>query len=234
LWFRAAHLDGGYRLDPVPTLTQDRDVLKPGPADELRVVHLQRGSRDAADVGLDRLTRLLRQRFLQNEVAHQNAPTGSQHPERLAEDAVLLGGEVHHAIRHDDIDRRIRYRQMLDFAEAELDVRVASLRRVFPGAVDHRGCHVHADDAPLRSDLARRQEGIDPRARAEIEHGLTAAYFGQPDRVSASQAQIRSCWYRGGVGRAVSQLSEPARDRVPAALRTARAAASRLALRDRP
>ena len=76
-----------------------------------------------------------------------------QHPEDLAEDARLVGREVDHAVRDDQVDRGVADRQVLDLAQPELDVLVFALRLVRPGPLDHGRRHVDADDAPVGDRL---------------------------------------------------------------------------------
>src|SRR5512139_2798769 len=44
--------------------------------------------------------------------------------------------------------------------------------------------------AAMGADLARREEGVDAAARAEVEHGLTLAQEQMSDRCAAAQAEV--------------------------------------------
>ena len=70
-----------------------------------------------------------------DDVGDREATAGLEHAERLAEHRGLVGRQVDHAVREDDVDGAVGDRQVLDLAEPELDVRraraCAALARAF-------------------------------------------------------------------------------------------------------
>ena len=110
-----------------------------------------------------------------------------QHPERLAEHAILVGGQVDDAIGDDDVDRVVGQRDGLDLALEELDVVGARLALVVARQRQHLVGHVEAVGLALRADAARRQQHVDAAARAEIEHGLARFQLRQRGRIAAAE-----------------------------------------------
>src|SRR5258706_13812401 len=96
---------------------------------------------------------------------------------------------------------------MLDLAQPELDVRVATFRRVCPRPIDHRGRHIDADGPSLRADLARREEDVHAGARSQVEHRLAALRPRQGHGRPAAQTEDPPLAYTLPPLRAVSQLA---------------------------
>src|SRR5690606_18076654 len=128
-----------------------------------------------------------------------------QHAERLREHRALVGTQVDHAVRQDDVDGTVRDRQVLDLAEPELDVAGADLARVRARLRHHLGRHVDADDAPGRPDLPGGEEAVDAAAGAEVEHGLARPQGRDRLRVAATEAEVGAFGQRGEVLRAIAE-----------------------------
>ena len=128
-----------------------------------------------------------------NPASRQSATSSSevepaartQHAERLAQHLRLVGREVEHAVRQDDVDRRAGDRQLLEHPAADLDERVqARLARGVGGGLAHRGREIDADRAPVWTDAACRQQEIHAGAARVIEHDLAGADRPGGDRVA--------------------------------------------------
>ena len=85
---------------------------------------------------------------------------------------------------------------MLDLAEPELDIAGAELASVVARLLEHLVRHIDADHAAGRADLPRRQEAIEPRAAAEIDHGLAGLHRRDRQRVAAAEAEIGTLRHR--------------------------------------
>ena len=96
----------------------------------------------------------------------------AKHPRGLADHAVLVGGEVDHAVGDDDVDARVREREFLDIALEELDVGRARLGGVATGQFEHLVGHVEADRAPGGADAAGGDEDVGAGSGAEVEHSF--------------------------------------------------------------
>src|SRR5690606_14921175 len=125
-----------------------------------------------------------------DDVGHLQASAGAQHAEGFGEDLVLVGAEVDDAVGDDDVDGRVRDGEMLDLAEAELDVGGPDLLGVAAGERDHLGGHVNAVDAAGLADHLRGEEAVDAAAGAEVEDDLAAFERGDGGGVAAAEGDI--------------------------------------------
>lgn len=64
----------------------------------------------------------LRQRLLEGNVADDQLTAGLQHPQNLAKDLRLIGGEVDHTVTDHAVNRCIRQGQLVDLGQMELDI----------------------------------------------------------------------------------------------------------------
>ena len=101
--------------------------------------------------------------------------------------AGLVGREVDHAVRDDDVDRVGRQRDLLDHALEEDRVRDAGLRRVRAREREHLVGHVEPVREAGRADAPRREDHVDPAAGAEVEHRLALVQLGDRGRVAAAE-----------------------------------------------
>ena len=118
-------------------------------------------------------------------------PPGRRHPERFAVDPTLIRDEVDYAVRKNNVDGGVCYRDVFDFPEAELDVRPAARASQVAGARYHLGRHVHPDHSTRRTDLTRGQEAVDPRTAAEVEYHLPLPERHEVRGIPASQTEVR-------------------------------------------
>ena len=107
-----------------------------------------------------------------HHVGDGEAAAGPQHAEGLAQDAVLVGGEIDDAVGDDDVDGVVGQRNVLDLALEELDVGGAGLALVFARQGEHVVGHVEAVGLARGPDAARGEQHIDAAAGAEVEHRL--------------------------------------------------------------
>ena len=99
-----------------------------------------------------------------------------------------------------DVHAVVRHGQMLDFAEAELDVVQAGFLAVTGGIAPRLGQHfrrhVHADGAAGRADLASGDEHVEAAAAAEVEHDFAGFQRGQRGGVAAGKPHVRAVGQR--------------------------------------
>ncbi len=122
-----------------------------------------------------------------DQVADAEPAARAQHPGDLAQDGGLVHAEVEHAVGDHDVDRGAGQRDVLDRAQADLDV--AGLGGRAAGQLDHLRGRVQADDPTRRADPAGREQQVEPGAAAEVEHGLPGPQLGHADRVAAAEAE---------------------------------------------
>ena len=84
-----------------------------------------------------------------------------------------------------------RERELLDHALEEMDIGDARLLGVRAGECEHLVGHVEAVGDAGRADALRREDHVDPAARAEIEHDLSLAELGDGGRVAAAERRER-------------------------------------------
>ena len=141
-----------------------------------------------------------------HDVGNGEPTAGFEHAKRLAEHLFLVGDEVDHAIRDHDVGGVVGDRQMLEFAEAELDVGGADLGRVLARLGQHLVGHVDADDPARVTDLPRRQKTVEAGAAAEIDDGLARLHRGDRLRVAAAEPEIGAFGNRRQLGLRVAHL----------------------------
>ena len=124
---------------------------------------------------------------LRHDVRDGEPAARLQDPERLAEDAVLVGREVDDAVRDDDVDGVVGERDLLHRPLQELDVRRARLRLVLAGEGEHLVGHVEAVGLARRADPLRREEDVDAAAGAEVEDDLPLLELREGGRVAAAE-----------------------------------------------
>ena len=162
------------------------------------------GAGDAADVGVHVLDDRFGKRRVEHDVGDGHPPARLEDPRDLPEDDRLVGDEVDDAIARHRVHCGVGDRERLEVAFAELDVREPGPRRVRPRLDEHRRRHVHADDPAGGSDGARREEGVDPRSRTEVDHRLAGLEREVRDRRSASEPQIRFVGEDGEIRRVIT------------------------------
>ncbi len=122
--------------------------------------------------------------------------------------------------------------QVLDLAEAELDVGEAVFGSVAAGAIEHVGRHVDADDPARRTDPLRRQEAVEAGPRAEVDDHVAFLERGEGERIAAAEAEVGALRYSLQLGgRVAHRLGDLDRGHRTAAARGGRAAAARAAPR---
>ncbi len=87
--------------------------------------------------------------FVRDVAANHNVgdgepPAGLEHAKSFEQHAVLVRGEIDHAIGNDDIHGIIRQRNVLDLAAKEFHVLDAGLALVLLRQRQHFVCHVQA------------------------------------------------------------------------------------------
>ena len=115
-----------------------------------------------------------------HDVRDREAPARLEHAERLGQHAVLVGREVDHAVRDDDVDRVVGQRNVLDLALQELDVLQAGLPLVLARQRQHLVRHVE----PV--GLARRARRAAPTAARRCRRPTRDRARSRPAAASAS------------------------------------------------
>ena len=111
-------------------------------------------------------------------------PPRLQYPPHLAHHADFIVAEVDHSVADRDVGRLGIHGQRLREALAEFDV--LQLQRLRPRTrpLEHCRCHVDADHAPGRADLARRQQAVEARPAAEVDDRRARGQVAQRERVA--------------------------------------------------
>ena len=139
-----------------------------------------------------------------HDVGNREAPAGPQHAEGLAQHAVLVAGEVDHAVGDDHVHARAGQRDVLDLAAQELDVREPALRLVLLGEGQHLVGHVEPVGLAGGAHALRREQHVDAAAGAEVEHGLAGLQLRERRRIAAAErGGERRAGHVAGLGRVV-------------------------------
>jgi hypothetical protein len=169
------------RVDELDAVRRDRhlDRREAGVGQHAAVVVDRRGARDAAEVGPS-VCHAAGDRRDRDDVGDRQSAAIAQHAERLAKHRGPLGRQVDHAVRQDHVHRTIRDREVLDLAEAELDVAASNLRALLrAGGPSPASCRRRSRDrsarqrAPPANHRSRhRRRGRSPGRNAAITRGL--------------------------------------------------------------
>src|SRR5579884_3983720 len=152
-------------LDVLPVrLLEDREPVEPGALEPGEELFRRQRAHQAfpPQLGID--LQVGRHLGLAHDVGDHDAAVVLQDPPHLLEHPRLVGGEVHHAVRGDEIHRVGRDGDLLEVALAELDHVVAQrgghLGPVLVRHGEHRVGHVHADGLASRPHELRRDEHV--------------------------------------------------------------------------
>jgi hypothetical protein len=104
---------------------------------------------------------------------------GPEDAERFGEHAILVAGQVDHAVRDDDVHEVVGQGDGLDFALQELDVLQAGLPLVLPRERQHLVRHIETVGFPGGADAPRGKEHVDAASRPEVEDDLARAQLRQ-------------------------------------------------------
>ena len=117
-----------------------------------------------------------RQRRDVDDVGDRQPAARLQHAERLAEHLRLVRHQVDHAVREDDVGGVVGDRQMLELAEAELDIaRRRSWRRSrAPSSASHASCR-RRSHGPSRRPAAPRESSRSRRRCRDRSRSRPAA-----------------------------------------------------------
>ena len=170
----------------------DVDVVEAGSAHPGDAVVLGEGAGDAAGPQSHDLGELGLQGAGEDDVGDREPAAGAQHSQGLAEDLVLVRGQVDDAVGDDDVNRVVGQRDVLDAAQQELDVLHPGLGLVRVGELVHLRGHVQAIGLTAGGNTASGQEYVDASARAQVEDDVAGLEVGEQGRVPAAQ--------RGGKG----------------------------------
>ena len=155
-----------------------------------------------------------------NHVGDGEAAAGLQDAEGFAQDLVLVGREINHAIRNDDIDGVVGQGNVFDFALQKLDVLDSGLALVLAGEGQHFIGHVEAVSFAGGADAPGGQQHVDAASGAEIEDGFAGIELGQGGRIAATQRSEDSLF---GDLPGLDSVVQIGRDRIDAAAVKARA-----------
>ena len=189
------------------------DAGEPGRLQQVAVLRLGQGAADAADplFCLGPLTWV--DAFVGGNVADAQSAAGAQNPERLGEDACLIGGQVDDAVGDDHVDLLVGQRDVLDMAVQEAGVGDSRLRCASTGEGEHVGAGVQAVGGADGADSAGGEQDVQAAAGTEIQDSLARLEDGHRQGITAAQtgAQRR---LRDAVGVGVSGCAEaPFRER---------------------
>src|SRR6266498_5172296 len=142
------------------------------------VVGVEQGAGDAAGPQCHEVAQRCGQPPAEHDVGDGEPAAGAQYPVGLAQDAVLVHGEVDDAVGDDDVDRGVRQRDVLDRAVQEFGVGDAGLVLVAAGQVQHLGSEVPAVGLAGGPDPAGGEQDVDAAAGAEVEDGFAGVQVG--------------------------------------------------------
>ena len=154
-----------------------------------------------------------RQRPDVHHVGDGEASARFQHAESLAEHLRLVGHQVDHAVGDDHVAGGIRDRQVLEFAQAELDIGRAYACGVVSGLGQHLVGHVDADHAALRPDLPGGEQAVEAGAAAEIDQHLAGAQGRDRLGIAAAEAEIGAVRHGTAAPPRCSPCARPSRPR---------------------
>lgn len=125
----------------------------------LAVCDIQRNESVIGDVGDDQSTARL------------------EDPAYLLKNTSFVRGQIHNAIRNNDIDRTVLHGKLFQEGLLECDIPIAKrFRHVFLcslGNIKHRVSHINTDRPAILAHKFRRDEALNSRAAAKIEHDFT-------------------------------------------------------------
>ncbi len=168
----------------------DLDGLEAGLAEQAEVVRLVERAGDAPGVELGRVADGVGKIAARDYVGDAEVTARPEHAGHLGERTCLVGYEVKHAVRDHHVHRRISERQRFDVAVLEGDVAVAELRRIRARLLDHLRREVHAEHTARLADDPAGDERVEPRACAEVEHGLPRREAGVFYREPAAELEV--------------------------------------------
>ena len=99
------------------------DALEPVACEPCGVLCFQQSSCNSTGPEIDVASPFLAHRTLDRDVGKLHSAAGAQHAVELREDGILIRHEVDHAVRDDDVERRVLERQQLDLPLDETHVR---------------------------------------------------------------------------------------------------------------
>ena len=140
---------------------------------------------------------ILRDRLVSHDVGDREPPAGFEDAKHFPEDLALVGSQVDHAIRNDQIHAAIIHRHGVRHALAEFDVGggIAQVpghdRRVAPRDLQHRVGHVDADHAAGGADAPRGFKTIDAASGADVQHRLAGLDCRKPGRCAATVGYVQ-------------------------------------------
>mmetsp|Transcript_78878 Transcript_78878/g.189338 ORF Transcript_78878/g.189338 Transcript_78878/m.189338 type:complete len:227 (-) Transcript_78878:255-935(-) len=149
------------------------------------VVPIQ-GTRDALPPQDGILTQALGYPTVGIHIAEVQLTARLQEREGLAQNALLVGAQVDHAIAHDDVEAsrlQAKLAQALDVAQLEVHIAVAENLRVVLLVLDSDVQlflrHVHSDDPALRTHKLRCDVDVTAGTAAQVKDGKAIDVFGQ-------------------------------------------------------
>jgi len=98
----------------------------------------------------------------------------------------LVGEQIQHAVRDDDIGPTVGDRKRLGESLVKVNIRESTLGRACSGTHEHRWCHVDTDDLALSADHAGCDEAVDAGAASDIDDVLAFAEDAEQKRVTGS------------------------------------------------
>ena len=129
----------------------DPNICEAGLINQPEVLGLRQRPGDAADIEAGRVAHPFGQLARGDDVGDAEPPARPEYPEHLGESRRLVGQQVQHAVADDHVDAARLDRQVLDLAQAGLDVGEAKLLGVGARLGDHVGRHVHPDHPTFRA-----------------------------------------------------------------------------------
>src|SRR5918995_629591 len=128
----------------------------------------------------DRLLQLL----LGDDVGNRDATARPQHPGHLGENLVLVRRQIDYPVGDHAVDALIVHGQALDPRLAKLDLVESGLGGELARLVELLDGEIDSDYAAGRFDLGGGEEGVHPRAAAEVDDALARLHGGEVEEVA--------------------------------------------------
>src|SRR5215210_4216448 len=171
----------------------DRDVFEARPLQQRLVLGLLQRPGDAPGPQLGVAHQARRDPVLlpqEHHIGDREPAAWLEHPERLAYNPLLRGGEVDDAVAYDDVHVIVGQRDILYLPLEELRVLDAGLAPVLAGKLQHLIGHVETIRLPARRHPPRREQDVYPAAAPQIQDHLARREGRKHDRVAAAKRSL--------------------------------------------
>lgn len=115
-----------------------------------------RGASYATSIERQAFQHVARQRRYSDDVGHGQPPVRGENAAGLCQYSLLVGTEIDHAVRNDNVEAAVAKRKTLNLGLQEVYDRDASVGGMATGKANHFERHVDSDDPATNADLDGR------------------------------------------------------------------------------